>query len=155
MKVCSKCGEEKPPEAFYRRVRQCKPCVLSRKRKYYAATRQERIATSRKWQRVNAERYGARHHLRHGVSKTEYEAMLVAQGGACAVCGARSNYQGRRLCIDHDHRCCSGASSCSGCTRGLLCIKCNAMIGLALDNPEVLRLAADYLLDRRRKESVA
>lgn len=45
----------------------------------------------------------------------QYEAMLAAQGGGCAICGAGPKT--RRLHIDHDHM--------SGKVRGLLCHRCN------------------------------
>lgn len=56
----------------------------------------------------------------------EYEAMLLAQGGVCAVCKQISD---RRLCVDHDHSCCPGKRSCGKCVRQLLCTGCNFTIG--------------------------
>lgn len=41
----------------------------------------------------------------------EYERMLEAQGGGCAICGSPGKT--RRLHVDHDHR--------TGRIRGLLC----------------------------------
>jgi recombination endonuclease VII len=45
----------------------------------------------------------------------EYDAMLAAQGGVCAICGNAPKT--RRLHVDHDHR--------TGAVRGLLCYRCN------------------------------
>ena len=42
-----------------------------------------------------------------------------------------------RLVVDHCHR--------SRQVRGLLCNRCNTMIGQARERPEVLRAGADYL----------
>lgn len=39
--------------------------------------------------------------------------------------------------IDHDHA--------TGKARGLLCTKCNLLLGLALESPVTLRSAASYL----------
>jgi hypothetical protein len=51
--------------------------------------------------------------------------LLVAQGGACAICGR----QGERLQIDHDHRHCRGKEGCRHCVRGALCPRCNTALG--------------------------
>jgi hypothetical protein len=48
-----------------------------------------------------------------------YEAMLVAQNGRCAMCGALPKRY--RLAIDHNHQ--------TGQIRGLLCIHCNWWLG--------------------------
>jgi len=70
-----------------------------------------------------------------------YEAKLLAQGGACSICG---NADGR-LVIDHDHECCPGEYSCGKCHRGLLCAGCNKGLGFFRDNPETLKSAINYL----------
>lgn len=50
-----------------------------------------------------------------GLSLEEYDALLAAQGGGCAICG--NPPKTRRLDVDHDHR--------TGKVRGLLCHRCN------------------------------
>lgn len=78
----------------------------------------------------------------HGITPDEYEEMLAAQNGGCAVCGAISADQsGRRLHVDHCHT--------TGQIRGLLCSNCNNALGRANDDAERLHALADYL-DRSR-----
>ncbi len=64
------------------------------------------------------------------MTREQYDALLGAQGGVCAICGqpetARKN---KRLSVDHDHRCCPTSRTCGGCVRGLLCHHCNATLG--------------------------
>lgn len=50
-----------------------------------------------------------------GVTDAEYARLLAAQGGGCAICGAKPKT--RRLHVDHDHA--------TGWVRGLLCHRCN------------------------------
>ena len=57
---------------------------------------------------------------RYGITLEDYDAMLVAQGGGCALCQRFPN-EGRRLAVDHDHE--------TGRIRGLLCNPCNVMLG--------------------------
>lgn len=48
----------------------------------------------------------------------DYERMLEAQGGGCAICETKPKT--RRLHVDHDHR--------TGRVRGLLCFRCNRFL---------------------------
>lgn len=83
---------------------------------------------------------------RHGLTEERYLAILRSQGDACAICGATEPNGGRGgWHIDHDHSCCSGPWSCGNCIRGILCGRCNNMIGYADERPEVLAAAADYV----------
>lgn len=72
----------------------------------------------------------------YGLTPDDYQRMLVAQGGTCAVCNG-TNPSGRRLAVDHDHG--------GGAVRGLLCLACNRGIGALSDDPARLRAAAEYL----------
>lgn len=96
---------------------------------------------ARHWQTF----YGALQ--RFGLSIEQYEAMRRAQGDRCAICRG-VNRNGQRLSIDHDHACCPRNGSCGRCVRGLLCAKCNFILGNADDDAARLREAAEYL-DRR------
>ena len=71
---------------------------------------------------------------RYGISLTDYMQYLTAQNNRCACCG---NLE-KDLIVDHDHT--------SGKVRGLVCTRCNNLLGFAKDNPHVLQAAIDYLL---------
>lgn len=81
----------------------------------------------------------------YGLTGAQYNEMVIAQGGVCAVCGRpeKQVHKGsgrlQNLTVDHDHE--------TGAIRGLLCVLCNTMIGRSVDRPAVLRAAADYLED--------
>lgn len=72
----------------------------------------------------------------YGISVEQYELMLHAQHGVCAICKGRCD-TGQRLSVDHDHN--------NGRNRGLLCRRCNSLIGYAKENPRILKAAIAYL----------
>ena len=51
----------------------------------------------------------------------QYDAILAFQGGVCYACHQPEPVKGRRLSVDHDHD--------TGLVRGLLCSRCNPIIG--------------------------
>lgn len=66
---------------------------------------------------------------RYGITIAEYDALVEAQGGKCAICkqppsnqNTRAHWDGK-LCVDHDHE--------TGTVRGLLCNDCNLAVGYA------------------------
>jgi hypothetical protein len=78
---------------------------------------------------------------RYGISLDDYEALLTKQGGVCAIC-LRPETATRagtllRLHVDHDHA--------TRKVRGLLCNRCNRMLGVMGEDAARLRRAADYL----------
>jgi hypothetical protein len=81
---------------------------------------------------------------RYHITYEQYNVLLEKQGGVCAVCGKPESTQ-RQLCVDHDHDCCPGDTSCGKCVRGLLCSKCNRGLGLLRDSCEILEKALAYL----------
>ncbi len=74
----------------------------------------------------------------YGLTAEEYEAMRVAQGGSCAICG--TNRSSKPLVVDHDH--------VTGEVRGLLCDHCNVALGRLQDNADLFLSAAAYLISR-------
>lgn len=84
--------------------------------------------------------------LRYGLTVDDYEDMLTAQEGKCAICGdtASGHEKHGRLCVDHDH--------VTGQVRGLLCHLCNAGIGFLGDDPENIDRAAQYLREAMKDQ---
>lgn len=74
---------------------------------------------------------------RYGLRPGEYDEMLEAGGGVCWICGEPETVPDRRLAIDHDHT--------AHQVRGLLCTRCNQVLGRMDDDVDLLRRMADYL----------
>jgi len=138
LKYCPVCKTEKPLEEFNKHHREkygrnniCRICQRASNKRYL--TTDKGIATTR------------RAHLRrsYGVDLKTYDDLLKAQGGKCKICGADSNpdSRARHFTIDHNHN--------TGEIRGLLCTKCNALLGLAKENEELLDKAKQYLHNSR------
>lgn len=54
---------------------------------------------------------------KYGITLEQKQALLKAQGGKCAVCGATKPGGKRDWCTDHDHE--------TGKVRGVVCHRCN------------------------------
>jgi hypothetical protein len=76
---------------------------------------------------------------RYGIGIKEYNLLFKRQGGICAICGGSPGK--RNLAVDHDHG--------DGKIRGLLCARCNRLLGCSLDKQSVLRAAIRYLAKKR------
>ena len=74
---------------------------------------------------------------KYGITLDEYNQMMVYQSDRCATCLTDDKGGKQYWLVDHDHA--------TGKVRGLLCTRCNSMLGQALDDPDTLRAAASYL----------
>ena len=110
-------------------------------REYKKRNREKVLA----WKRKSSATYRAKnpeHHRRYalpskyGITQADFDALLEAQGGMCALC-SHPDAVGSRLDIDHDAK--------TGRVRGLLCRRHNMGLGYFQDSPELLRQAARYL----------
>ncbi|TMG36319.1 MAG: hypothetical protein E6H92_10035 [Chloroflexi bacterium] len=79
--------------------------------------------------------------LNYGCDPAQFDAMLAAQGGLCAICRGPQTVRWRsrlkQLAVDHDHQ--------TGHIRGLLCDACNHGLGSFRNDTSLLRSAIDYL----------
>lgn len=139
-KHCNMCDQDKPLAEFHNskskkakdgKWHYCRTCSTARASAWYHQNKDS--------ERHRA--YIARRRLkRHGLTEEAYEALLSKQGGVCAICGA-----GGELVIDHDHNCCpTGNGSCGKCVRGLLCDRCNRVLGNLGDSVDLVRSMLRY-----------
>ena len=124
-KRCPDCGLWKPPDDFPRNKRTtsgravyCKPCHNARGRES-----KERL-------------YGGTRHYhlkrRYGIGADDLDALVVQQGGVCAICGRDAPEH-----VDHSHD--------RGVVRGILCFNCNGGLGQFRDSVDSLVNAVAYL----------
>ena len=124
---CAECGNE-----FIAKTARSKYC--------------SRPCAMRYWRKNNPERRSElnRKHLllRYGINQDQYDGLLIAQNGRCAICKLPPKNNGRtssaNLHVDHCHK--------TGKIRGLLCTNCNTAIGLLKDSKETLCSAIKYLI---------
>jgi hypothetical protein len=126
MKTCTECKEIKDLLDFYpdprmrdKRMSRCKACNAQRTRNWELANPQRsRERKRRDWIKRT-----------WNMTEQEYDSF---RSQACEICGDIHD-----MVIDHDHL--------SGKIRGVLCKKCNNVLGMARDKPNILRAAASYL----------
>lgn len=128
----------------YRASAQGKKRMREYAREYRVRNKDRLNLMNLQWRRSNPDRVRESYlRTRYGISKADYDSLLALQGGVCAICKLPEEMidpqtvKTKRLAVDHDH--------VSGKVRGLLCRKCNALIGLAHDSRDLLSSAIAYL----------
>lgn len=131
------------------------PERVKESRKKYRDTHKQQLKEGRKrWDRLNRDkvlaqrrRYRQRHPSRvraQDLRKSHFtlellEQKLKEQRGGCMICGTKL-IRGRgptSMTADHDHK--------TKMPRGVLCRRCNTVIGFMDDDPGLLTSAAFYL----------
>lgn len=137
---CKRMVNPPPSRATAERPRACATCGVAIQP---AKTGGIRVYCSHKCQPGRTADRVRRSKLRsiYGLERSDYDAMLHAQSGACAICRQVPPTDGPPsttvLHVDHDHA--------TGAVRGLLCGRCNKALGLFDDSPLTLAVAIDYL----------
>lgn len=170
--TCTACQQTKALTDFYLRQKdpplyktKCKACYSVTQKTYaktpngreaakkaYARWRSENLELarqiSREGNRAARERdprrfksYELKAH--YGITLDEYDALLTAQGGVCAICGAAEPRGMGVFHVDHCHK--------SSKVRGLLCNECNMGLGKFKDSEQLLLAAAKYLTEGSSK----
>lgn len=111
------CGH---PERKHQGFGLCRNCYG---KKRYHDNKPAARARLKAWQEANPEKvkratFNSRLSGKYGLTRAQYDAMVLAQKGLCATCGGTDS---RPLCVDHDHT--------TGKVRGLLCNVCNLLAG--------------------------
>ena len=112
-----------------------------KKNKEYREKNIESIkAQQKKWNDANKDKLkNNRYVKKYDITLEQYEELLYNQKNKCKICGTHENELNYKLVVDHCHD--------NGIVRGLLCSKCNSMLGFVKDNVEVLENAIKYLLN--------
>jgi hypothetical protein len=137
-KTCTKCNRDLPLERFYASptgrgglYAQCKDCTYVQNEKW----RLRNLGKAKETQRKSSLK------VQFGITIADYETLFASQGGVCALCGKPETTRRAgvriRLSVDHDHY--------TGRVRGLLCNRCNRILGCWADNFAQFRKAAAYL----------
>lgn len=126
---CRTCGEVKSYDDFYwqadkgRLAYYCKHCKKVQDKAY-------RDGNPREYRSKVLKR-------KYGITAAEFDQMLAAQGGGCAICETDVNPDSRSLAVDHCHK--------TGKVRGILCGRCNKALGLLRDDVLLFEKAVTYL----------
>jgi hypothetical protein len=140
-------------------IKDTKHCVCSRhlllQKKNSAAGRHRRKAARLcSWngcsdppvpERVHCEQHRLQNRTRqwkgriNGADNIDLNSLLLQQKSQCAICNiSLINKDGLDIsCLDHCHK--------TGDPRGLLCSRCNKVLGMVNDDTELLRLFISYL----------
>jgi Recombination endonuclease VII len=118
------------------------------KRKYQAENPEKIRKARREYHKKNPEKVKKWRLKEYGVTLNQYTQMLIDQNYCCKICKKpetalkKGTSEVKRLAVDHCH-----ASESKGIKkpRGLLCQKCNCMIGFAEDSCDRLLEAVNYL----------
>lgn len=86
------------------------------------------------WRKANPEKVLSCHlKYKFNITKDQYDLMLKEQQGKCKICGKVMI----EILVDHCHK--------TNKIRGLLCRKCNSILGYATDDISILKSALRYL----------
>lgn len=138
--TCPKCLETKLADEFYRcssgiggRTSWCKNCLNEREKAKAKRLRADQGPEGQAFRKRHKN-----HALRtnYGITLDDFNVMLERQNETCAICRNKFSKK-EEPCVDHDHL--------TGKVRGLLCRKCNTLIGLAKEKVTTLLRAVHYL----------
>ena len=102
--------------------------IAEKRRKERALNPQPHRDSTKKWKLAHSQQVIDMnrdwcYRRKYGITLKQYNELLAAQNGVCILCGKKDAYKnkGRNLFVDHNHR--------TNIIRGLLCSRCNTMIG--------------------------
>lgn len=156
-KRCSKCGNDLPLSAFYQRTgakshhSACKVCERAMAKDWYERNKDKATAKVKEWRQQNSDavkQYRADNRQKHyrqeigrkyGVEPSWFDEQLQRQGNACVCCKRQFQWGGKQTTphVDHCHD--------TKAIRGILCNRCNTVLGLCEDDDKLLSALARYL----------
>lgn len=154
MKLCSKCKIQKPLDDFYpvkkgRCRTWCKECEKKYQKELYAKNPEREKERARVWRERYSESYKAirranrqKTYITEAAKKyriTKEEVVILLKNKECACCKQPfdSKIALKKCNIDHCH--------ITNKVRGLVCSRCNTVLGLCEDNQYILSQIIKYL----------
>lgn len=129
----------------------CRRCRNEQNRNHYKRIREAQLDAIKKTPELYAAKTVSQRLLRRRMSIAEYQTQFDKQQGLCALCGLpeTETFRGkiRMLAVDHDHD--------TGLNRGLLCRRCNCVLGMLNDDVTLFQRAIEYLGKWRQECSAA
>lgn len=145
---CIQCDNNRRREKVVRVSSACAVCGATFMVPQNNSTRKKKLCGSSECAREYARRFAREKLMRdvYRITEDDYQRMFREQSGKCAICdttnpGHPSRVKSDRMCVDHDHA--------TGRVRALLCVPCNAGLGLFGDNTERMAAAVRYLLKHK------
>ena len=116
--------------------------VAAQNKAYREANKEKAAVQQKAWKEANKEQIRDQGlQKKYGITLADYEDMLEAQDGHCAICPKTPAEEHHSvLHVDHNHE--------TGEVRGLLCNSCNKGLGHLGDSTEILTSALQYLLKK-------
>lgn len=142
-----------PLEIIEEGKQRCLACKEIKNVEYFGAKRanksgllitcRECVAKRGLARRANKPEFLRRARVKHlyGISPIDYQEMFDAQNGVCAICKQpESRRKNKHLCIDHCHT--------TNAVRGLLCSRCNSVLGQIYENLETAQALVSYIEEK-------
>ncbi len=142
MKICKHCNLEKPIEEFawsskirgYKK-NYCKKCANKMR-----DNKRKSDSKEKKWLKDKVNKLRRNFKLEY----KEYLEMIVIQDNKCKICGNEETIKThsmdsipKHLAVDHCHN--------TGKIRGLLCMRCNTILGKVNEDEDLLKKMIHYL----------
>jgi len=115
-----------------------KEIISVRRKAKYAANPEPERNRSRKYQNDNRKKVrAAKQRRNYGITQEQWDTLFTSQGNKCGNCPSTDPGTKKHWHTDHDHE--------TGEVRGILCHHCNALLGYAKDDIDILLKAVEYL----------
>jgi hypothetical protein len=139
MRICPNCGEKavgkvKGVFPYSEDHLQCGKCDSTYNFDEFGSARARAGRQSGRWKKVFPPSHDRLHHVRksrYGVTKEWYLEQI--KSGKCQLC----NKEAERFCVEHCHE--------TGIVRGVVCHKCNILIGYIENNRHLINRVYEWI----------
>lgn len=143
-KICTRCNKEKPLSEFYKTkhnkvgvIAECKVCKRTYTMQRWQGIKSNPVLHEKEKERCrkNSRRWSLKED--YGLTIEDWNKLFKKQQGCCAICGKHQSEFEEVLCVDHRHS--------DDKVRGLLCRKCNMVLGLVDESNTIIQGMLEYV----------